>query len=100
MEMVVEKDSAAMADDIIGGLNSLLVSKKDKWRVQEAIERMERVRRRTVVTGRDIQRNIDDTMEAIDSLLSITSAEISQVRLMMDVLLEVYLGKLILVFSS
>jgi len=100
MEMVVEKDSAAMADDIIGGLNSLLVSKKDKWRVQEAIERMERVRRRTVVTGRDIQRNIDDTMEAIDSLLSITSADISQVRLMMDVLLEVYLGKLILVFSS
>ena len=100
MEMVVEKDSAAMADDIIGGLNSLLVSKKDKWRVQEAIERMERVQRRTVVTGRDIQRNIDDTMEAIDSLLSITSAEISQVRLMMDVLLEVYLGKLILVFSS
>jgi hypothetical protein len=40
------------------------------------------------------------TMEAIDSLLSITSADISEIRLMMDVLLEVYLGKLILVFSS
>jgi hypothetical protein len=61
---------------------------------------MESVQRRTVVTGRDIQRNIDDTMEAIDSLLSITSADISEIRLMMDVLLEVYLGKLILVFSS
>jgi len=44
--------------------------------------------------------NIDDTMEVIDSLLSITSADISEIRLMMDVLLEVYLGKLILFFSS
>jgi hypothetical protein len=39
-------------------------------------------------------------MEAIDSLLSITSADKSEIRLMMNVLLEVYLGKLILVFSS
>ncbi len=30
--------------------------------------------------------------------LFITSADISEIRLMMDVLLEVYLGKLILVF--
>ena len=45
-------------------------------------------------------RNIDDTMEAIDSLHSITSADISEIRLVMDVLLEVYLGKLILVFPS
>jgi len=47
-----------------------------------------------------LQRNIDDTMQAIDSLLSITSADISEIRLVMDGLLEVYLGKLILVFSS
>jgi len=38
-------------------------------------------------------------MEAIYSLLSITSADISNIRLMMDVLLDVFLGKLILVFS-
>jgi hypothetical protein len=41
-----------------------------------------------------------DTMEAIDSLLSITSFDISEIGLMMDVLLEVYLGKLILICSS
>jgi hypothetical protein len=35
-----------------------------------------------------------NTMETIDSLLSITSADISEIRLMMDVLLEVYLGNL------
>jgi len=38
-------------------------------------------------------------MEAIYSLLSITSADISEIRLMMNVLLDVFLGKLILVFS-
>jgi hypothetical protein len=47
-----------------------------------------------------LQKNINDTMEAIGSLLSITSGNISEIRLMMDVLLEVYFGKLILVFSS
>jgi len=39
----VEKDSAAMVDDIIGGLKSLSVSKKEKWTVKDAIERMESV---------------------------------------------------------
>ncbi len=95
----MEKDSAAMVDDIIGGLKSLSVSKTDKWKVKDALEHMERVEQRTVVTVRDIQRNIDDTKEATDSLLSITGADISEIRLMMDVLLEAYLGKLILLFS-
>jgi hypothetical protein len=95
-----EKDSAAMVDEIIGSLKSLSVSKKDKWRVKDAIESMESIQRRMAVTGWVVQRNINDTMEAIDSLLSITNADISQIRLMMDVLLEAYLGKLILVFSS
>jgi hypothetical protein len=45
-----------------------------------------------------LQRNTDDTMEAIDSLLSITSADISEIRFMMDVLLEVRIGKVIWVF--
>jgi hypothetical protein len=39
-------------------------------------------------------------MEAIDSLLSITSGDIPELRLMMGVLLEVYLGKQILLSSS
>jgi hypothetical protein len=44
--------------------------------------------------------NIDDTMEAIDSLLSISSVDISKIRLMMDALLEVWIEKLILFPSS
>jgi hypothetical protein len=100
VEMVVEKDSAAMVDDIIKGLRSLSVSKKDKWKVKDAIENMESIQRRRAVTARDIQRNIDDTMEAFDSLISIMSVDISEIRLMMDALLEVWIGKLILFQSS
>lgn len=55
-----------MVDAIIVGLKSLSVSKKDKWRVKNAIESMESIQRRRAVTARAVQRNIDDTMEAID----------------------------------
>jgi hypothetical protein len=47
-----------------------------------------------------LRRDIDDTMEALDSLLSIRSADISQIRLMTDALLEVWIGKLVLFPSS
>jgi len=36
----------------------------------------------------------------LTATLFLTSANISEIRLMIDVLLEVYLGKLILLFSS
>jgi hypothetical protein len=94
-----EKDSAAMVDSIIVGLKSLSVSKKDKWRVKNAIKSMESIQRRRAVTMRAVQRNIDDTMEAIDSVLSIKSADVSEIRLMMDVPLEVYFGKLFFPFK-
>jgi hypothetical protein len=89
-----------MVSDIIRVLKSLMVLKRDKSELEDVIEYIEKIQRRTTVTVKDIQRNIDDTKEALNSLLSITSVDISQIRLMMDVLLEVYLGKLILVFSS
>ena len=93
---VKEEDSAQMVSDVIRALKSLMVSKKDKWELEDAIQHMESVQRGMVVTVRDIQRNIDDIMEALDSLLSITSTDISEIRLMMDTFLEVWIGKLIL----
>jgi light-regulated signal transduction histidine kinase (bacteriophytochrome) len=85
-----------MVSDISRVLTSLMVSKKDKSELEDAIEHMEKIQRRTAMTARDAQRNIDDIMEAVDSLLSITSADISEIRLMMDALLEVWIGNLIL----
>jgi hypothetical protein len=78
-----------MVRDIIRALKSLMVSKKDKSELEDAIEHMEKIQRRAVMTVRDIQENIDDIMETIDSLLSIMSADISHIRLMMDALLKV-----------
>jgi subtilase family serine protease len=92
-EIVVQKDSAQMVSDIIEALKSLTVSKKDKEEREEAIENMEKVQRRDAVTAKDVERNIDDTLEAIESLLSITSADVSDIRLMMDILLEVWIGR-------
>jgi hypothetical protein len=43
---------------------------------------------------------LDDFMEALDSVLSITSADISQIRLMIDALLEVCIRKSILFLPS
>jgi subtilase family serine protease/prenyltransferase beta subunit len=92
-EIVLQKDSAQMVSDIIEALKSLTVSKKDKEEREEAIENMEKVQRRDAVTAKDVERNIDDTLEAIESLLSITSADVSDIRLMMDILLEVWIGR-------
>jgi hypothetical protein len=89
-----------MVSDIIRALKSLMVSKKDKSELEDAIEHMERVQGGMFVTGRDIPRNIDDTMEALDSLLSISSVDISEIRLMVDALVEVWIGKLILFSAS
>jgi hypothetical protein len=89
-----------MVSDIIRALKSLMVSKRDKSELEDAIEHMERVQRGRVMTVRDIQRNMDDLLEALDSLLSITSTDVSEIRLMMDALLEVWIGRLIQFPSS
>jgi hypothetical protein len=98
-EIVVDRDSLMMVGDIIRALDSLSVSKKDRSELKDAIEHMEKIHRRGKVTEKDVEKNIDDLLEAIESLLSITSTDISEIRLMMDVLLEVWIGKLV-VFSS
>ncbi len=77
-----------------------MVSKKDKSELEDTVEHIEKIQRRAVVAAKDIQRNIDDIMEALDSLLSITSTDVTEIRLMMDALLEVWIGKLILFPSS
>jgi len=42
-----------------------------------------------VVRG-DLEKNIDDILQAIDSLLVVASVDISEIRLMMDDLLKVW----------
>jgi hypothetical protein len=95
-EVIVQKDSATMLDDILNALRSLSVSKQDRSELNDAIKHMENIENRVVKKPGDIKKNIDDILKAVDSLLGISSTDISEIRLMMDRLLLVWEGKLVL----
>ena len=83
-----------MAGDIMPALKSLSVTgKKEKKNLKTAILRMQEVQRREIARKKDIEENIDDILQAIGSLLSITSNHAGEIRLMMDRLLKMWEGK-------
>jgi hypothetical protein len=89
-DIVVGKDTIKMVGDIIEKLNALSVSRHDELSLNNAILHMERVQNRRVTTIKDIEQNIEDILKAIDSLISITSTDISETRLLIDGLIEVW----------
>jgi hypothetical protein len=89
-EITVDKDAAATASDIIVALKALSVSGQDKVKVSSAITYIENVQARAIVTVNDIEKNIQDILKAIDSLLFVTSADISDVRQKIDIYLKVW----------
>ena len=92
--VVVDQDTQTMAGDIVAALKALSVTaKKDKESLKLAIRQMQDVQRREVVRKKDIEKNIDDTLHAIDSLLSITNNDVGEIRLMMDRLLRMWEGR-------
>ena len=93
-DILVDKDTRTVAGDIMAALKALSVTgKKDKESLKMAIRQMEDVQRREVVRKRDIEKNVDDILEGINSLLSITSNDVAEIRLMMDRLLKMWEGK-------
>ena len=92
-DIVVNKDAVAAAVDIITALNMLTVSGQDKAKVDNAVRYMADVQGRSITTDADIDKNIQDILKAIDSLLDVTSADTSNIRLMMDQLLKVWEGR-------
>ncbi len=92
-DIVVAEDAASTVTDILSGLGSLQVSKKDTSRAKEAGKHIEEVRDRHVDDQEDIEKNIHDTLDAVSKLLEITSADITQVRLLMDSLLRIWEGR-------
>ena len=94
MDIVVDKDTKTVAGDIMAALKAFSVTgKKDKEYLKTAIRQMEDVQRREVVKKRDLEKNIDDILQAINSLLSITRNDVAEIRLMMDRLLKMWEGK-------
>jgi hypothetical protein len=93
-DIVVDKDTQTMAGDIMAALKALSVTgKKDKENLKTAIRQMEDVQRREIVKKKDVEKNIDDILQAINSLLSISSNDVTEIRLMMDRLLKMWEGK-------
>lgn len=93
-DIVVDKDTQTVAGDIMAALKALSVTrKKDKEYLKTAIRQMEDVQRREIVKKKDVEKNIDDILQAINSLLSITSNDVTEIRLMMDRLLKMWEGR-------
>jgi hypothetical protein len=94
MDIVVDKDTQTVAGDIMAALKALSVTgKKDKEYLKVTILQMQDVQRREIIRKRDVEKNIDDILEGINSLLSITSNDVAEIRLMMDRLLRMWEGK-------
>jgi len=89
-DIVVEKGAVTMTGDIIDALNTLSVSGQEKAKVDNAITFIRNVRDRIITNATDIEQNIHDILKAIDSLLYVTSIDISEIRLKMDELLMVW----------
>ena len=89
-DIVVSEDTASTVLDVLSGLNSLQVSKKDASRVKEAGKHMEKVRNRKADDYEAIEKNIHDTLEAVSDLLQISSADTTNIRLLMDALLRIW----------
>lgn len=86
-DLVVQKDSEAMTGDIIRALQGLDASKKDQPKIKDAVKHIEKVMSRAILEPKDIKKNIHDLLKAVGALLSVTSADVSGVRLLLDDLL-------------
>ena len=89
-EIEIDRDTASVTREIITELNRLTVTEKDRERLDRAIRYIEDVQEREINREQDIDKNIQDLLKAVDSLLSITSADTSAVRLMIDELLRIW----------
>ena len=92
-DIVVEKDTTAIGNDIISALGGLPVSGQEKSKIHNAVGYIHNVQNRVINSEMDIERNIDDLLKAIDSILTVTSVDISAIRLMMDYLLKTWEGR-------
>lgn len=91
--ITVNKTISSLTGDIVATLNGLQVSGQERAKVNNAILYIQNVQNRPALTASDIELNIRDILKAIDSLLFIASADISNIRLMMDELLCVCEGR-------
>jgi hypothetical protein len=76
--------------DLIFSLGALNLSGKDRTKVGAALRYIGYVQRSEATNLSAVEKNIDDTVKAIDSLIEIENAHRSKERLMTDGLLVVW----------
>ena len=88
--------STVLPDSIITALKALKVNILEKPAINNAVQHIETVKYRNTKlaeTKLTCQANISDILEATEAVMVLISCDTSQVRLMMDMLMEIYEGK-------
>ncbi len=93
IEITVTKDAAALTADIITALNALSVSKKDRAMVQDVVKWLQQVQHGHHGNKEESDQDIHAILKAVDALVQIESADVAQIRLMLDDLLRVEEGR-------
>ncbi len=100
LDIAVDKNTNDMAGDVINVLNALTLSGSEKSKRDNAVKDINNVLNRTIDSEKDVEKNIKDIRKAIDSLLHITSVDVSDIRLIMDELLKTWESRYYLFKSS
>lgn len=88
-ELPVGKGWPEGVEDAIHALNALAPAGKDRSRIDGVIRQLERARDRRIRDLQDIAGTIHELLTAVHSLISVTSVDITTVRLELDQLLRV-----------
>ncbi|MDA8105786.1 MAG: carboxypeptidase regulatory-like domain-containing protein [Nitrospiraceae bacterium] len=91
-DITAQKDIPTVTGDILSRLNALNLTGQQKAKADNAIKYIQNVQTRTITGMSDIEMNISDLLNAVDSLLFITDGDTTDIRLMMDSLLEYWEG--------
>ena len=93
-EISVDKDIPAMLDDISAKLAALAASGKDRRKIDLALKYLDKVKKRAIDSQHDLEENIHDILKALDHLITVTTFDTSEVRLLLDELLKAEEGML------
>ncbi|MEW6086742.1 MAG: hypothetical protein AB1498_00305, partial [bacterium] len=90
LEISNTRTTAGLIQEITDELNSMNLSPEDREKADEIIQKLERIRTRAIETRKDLEKNIEGTLKAIDKLADIQIANTTSVHLKLDELLKVY----------
>jgi hypothetical protein len=78
-----------LIQEIINELNSMNLSSENREKANAVIEKLEKVRKRNIDNRKDLEKNIEDCLKAIDKLTDIVGVDITSIRLKLDELLKI-----------